>query len=182
MYNVSMNGGDTQNVNFAEPVGMAGDGVAEKAIFAWQSQSMTGSKRTARWYIIAALLIVAIIAYSVWQRDWFIIGIVIVVSAILFWYMHVAVPQNVAYRLTPMGIYVENRFYPFSEMHSFWIVYDQNVKSLYIIFRKKYLPALTINIESLDPLVLKSYLSKKLPEQESRGENLIDKIARMTGL
>ena len=175
-----MNGGETQNFNLASAP--APQGVSEKDLFSWNGPSFVQNERTIRWYLVAALVILGIIGYSAWQRDWFMIGIVVVVSGILFWYTHAMVPQNVSYRLTPMGIYVDSKSYPFSEMHSFWIVYKQNVKSLYIVFRKKYLPALVINIEKLDPLVLKGYLLKKLPEQESRGESLVDKFTRMAGL
>lgn len=175
-----MNGGDTQNFNLT-PAPQA-QGVAEKALFSWAGPNFIQTERTMKWYIVAGLLIMGVIGYSAWQQDWFMIGIVVIVSAILFWYIHSMVPQEVAYKITPMGVSVDSKFYPFSEMHSFWMVYNQSVKSLYIVFNKKYLPALTINIEKLDPLILRGYLLKKLPEQESRGESLVDKFTRIAGL
>jgi hypothetical protein len=177
---MNMNGGESQNLNLAGPP--QPQGVSEKVLFSWNGPSFMQSEKTTRWYLMAGLVILGIIGYSAWQKDWFVIGVAIIVSAILFWYTHAMVPQDVNYRLTPMGVYVDEKFYPFSEMHSFWMVYNQSVKSLYIVFRKKYLPALVINIEKLDPLVLKGYLLKKLPEQESRGESLVDKFTRIAGL
>jgi hypothetical protein len=180
LYNVDMDGGETQNINLA---GEAKDpSVSERVLFSWKAPSFTQNERSGKWYLIAAFLTLAIIAFSAWQQDWFMIGIVVVVAAILFWYIHAVVPQDIAYKITPMGIYADNRFYPYSEIHSFWMVYDQKVKNLYLIFRKRYLPALTINVEKLDPLILKGYLLKKLPEQENRTENIIDKITRIAGL
>jgi hypothetical protein len=175
-----MDGGTSQNINLAhEP---ATPQVADRVLFEWQAPNFSRNERTAKWYVVVGVVIVAIIGYSAWQKDWFAIGIVIVVSAILFWYLHAIVPHEVAYKITPMGIYEDSRFHPFSEMHSFWLVYNENIKNLYIVFRKKYLPALNINVEKIDPLILKGFLLKKLPEREDRGENLVDRLIRLAGL
>jgi len=175
-----MTGGDSQNINLAnDPVAPQ---VSDRVLFEWSAPSFTKSERTYKWYLIVGAMILAIIGYSAWQQDWFVIGIVIVVSAILFWYVQAIVPHDVTYKITPMGVYVDDRFSPFSELHSFWLVYNDKVKNLYLIYRKKYLPALIINVASVDPLILKGYLMKKLPEQEDRGENLIDRFIRIAGL
>lgn len=174
-----MNGGDSQNINL---VNTPAPQVADRVLFEWSAPSFIKNERGLGWYLLAALIVLGIIGYSAWQRDWFVIGIVIVVTGILFWYLHAIIPHDVTYKLTPMGIFIDERFSPFAEMHSFWLVYNEKVKNLYLVFRKKYLPALVINVEKVDPLILKGYLLKKLPEQEDRGENLIDCFIRIAGL
>jgi hypothetical protein len=175
-----MNGGDSQNIDFAgTPTATT---LADKVLFEWMAPNFSKSERTYKWYLAVGLAIIAIIGYSAWQKDWFVIGVTVVVSAILFWYLHSVIPHDVTYKLTPMGIYADDRFHPFSEMHSFWLVYNEKVKNLYIVFRKKYLPALVINVDKIDPLILKGYLLKKIPEQEGREENLIDRFIRLAGL
>jgi hypothetical protein len=156
--------------------------VSEKTVFEWNAKSFERNEKTTKWYLAVALFITVIIAYSAWQRDWFVIGITIVVSAVLFWYIHSVTPQEASYKLTPIGIYVDDRFYPFDDIHSFWMVYNQNVKNLYIAFTKKYLPTLIVSLENIDPVILKGYLLKKIPEQEKRGESLVDKFTRIAGL
>jgi hypothetical protein len=137
--------------------------IAERVIFSWAAPSFKKSERTIRWYGVAAALILALIAYSAWQKDWFVIGIIVVASAIMFWYLHAVNPTDVNYKITPIGLYLDEKLYPFSEIHSFWMVYNASVKNVYIAYRKKYLTSLIINIENVDPVLLKGYLLKKIP-------------------
>lgn len=156
--------------------------VSDKIVLNWEAPSFQKNDRTIKWYLGALVIIVALIAYSAWQQDWFVIGVTIVVSAVMFWYIYSINPRDVVYKITPIGFYVDDKFYPFSEMHSFWMVYNESVKNIYIAFNKKYLPALIVNIEAIDPVILEGYLLKKIPEQEDRGENLADKLTRIMGL
>ncbi len=153
-------------------------GISDKVVFSWTAPTFKKSEKTIRWYSVALVLIIALIGYSAWQNDWFVIGVTIVVSAIMFWYIRTINPTDVEYKITPIGLYLDDKFYPFSEIHSFWMVYNSSVKNLYLTFRKKYLPSVIINIENIDPILLKGYLLRKIPEQEDRGENIIDKLIR----
>lgn len=157
-------------------------GIAKKTVLSWKAPSFKKSERTTKWYLIAGLIVACLIAYSAWQGDWFIIVITIIVSAVMFWYVHTVNPTEVSYRITPVGLYVDDKFHPFAEMHSFWMVYNDTVKNVYIAFRKKYLPSLVVNTENIDPVLLKGYLLKKIPEQEGRDESLVDKLIRAIGL
>lgn len=147
----------------------------------WEAPSFERKTKDHRWYLAALGIIVALIAYSVWQQDWFFIGIVIVVSAVAFWYIRTSHPQKMHYAITPLGIISGNHTYPFSDIHSFWIVYRPGVKILCIAFTRKYLPTLEIGLGNTDPVVLRSVLSKRIPEQSKRDENLVDKLVRMLG-
>lgn len=175
-----MNGGLDQKINFA--AGPEVSRISDKVLFDWTAPSFQKGERSIRWYLAIGFIVVAVIGYSAWQKDWFVIGITIIVAAILMWYLRAATPHDTRYKLTPMGIYIDDRFSPFSEMHSFWMVYNDKVKNLYMVYRRKYLPALIINIDKVDPLILKGYLLKKLPEQEDRGENLLDRLVRLLGI
>ena len=178
-----MTGGEkTKNSNIDLAQGKAGEALASKELFSWEASSSSEKPKSKKWYAIALIVISVVIAYSVWQKDWFIIIITILVSAIMFWYIHFADVAKTYYKITPMGIYVDEKLHPFSEIHSFWMVYNQRVKVLYIVFTKKYLPTLNISLENIDPVSLKSFLIKKIPEQEKRGETLADKITRTIGI
>lgn len=177
-----MNGGGESLANINPETDKGQSSISERSVLSWEAPSFQKKERTIKWYAIAILVIFSLIAYSAWQRDWFIIMITIVVSGITFWYLHTVHPTNIKYRVTPLGIYLDERFYPFAEMHSFWMVYNASVKNIYIAFRKKYLPTLTINTENVDSVILKSYLLKKIPEQEGREEGLVDKLIRVLGL
>jgi hypothetical protein len=185
LYNQIMPGGKkkTKNINLAQDAQDRKEkSISEREIFSWEAKDFERASIDTKWYVVASVLIVALIGYSVWQRDWFVIGIIVVVSAVMFWYIFSVKPKNVSYKITPVGIHVDGRLYPFSEIHSFWMVYNDRVKSLYIAFTKKYLPTLVVGLENIDPVILKGFLLKKIPEQEKRGESLVDKFTRIARL
>lgn len=154
----------------------------DTVMYSWESLSFEKKAKDYRWYLVAILFIIASIGYLVWQRDWFTIVIVIIVSTVLFWYVRTTKPKAVKYKVTPMGIYADDHLYPFSEIHSFWVVYNEKVKTLYLAFTKKYLPSLVIHLGKADPVTLKNILLRRIPEQEKRTENTIDKIVRIIGI
>ena len=178
-----MAGGDInqKNINLAQGAEIKRK-ISDKEIFSWQAPSFSRKNKDPKWYVISIIFILIAIGYSVWQKDWYVIGIIVIVSAIMFWYVFSVHPKDVSYKITPMGIYIDDKLYPFSEIHSFWMVYNGNVKSLYLALVKKYLPTVVIGMENVDPLLIKGFLLKKIPEQEKRGESLVDKFTRIAGL
>lgn len=153
----------------------------EEVLLSWIAPNFDYKDKNFSWYLILSLIILAVIGYFVFMQDWFSIGIIVVISGVLFWYLKKVRPEETTYSVTPFGIYSGKHFYPFSEIHSFWMVYDQKVKKVYIAFVKKYLPALVIGLGDQSPLDLKEVLLKYIPEQEKRGEGLVDKLIRMIG-
>lgn len=153
----------------------------DDVLLSWESLSFERKAKDFKWYIAAAVFVIAVIAFSAWQRDWFFIVIIIIVSAVAFWYLRSIKPQKLAYTITPLGVTIGNKVFPYSEIHSYWIIYKPTVKTLYIALNKRYLPVLTINLGDMDPVAIRTVLSRKIPEQAKRDENLIDKLIRIVG-
>jgi len=161
---------------------IAGAPSKDDIMFSWESLNFERRERDLKWYLLVGFSLLVFIGYSVWSSDWFVIGIILIVTAIAFWYFRSVKPEKISYQITPLGITAGDRTYPFSEIHSFWIIYKQNAKHLNIVFIKKYLPALTINLGDADPVSIRTVLLSKIPEQEKRDESLADKLVRMLGL
>jgi hypothetical protein len=151
-------------------------------LLSWQSYDFDLKPKTLKWYSLAILLIMLALAYLVWQKDWFTVVVFFIIISVGYWYLRTAKPKLVTYSITPLGINADGKLYPFSEIHSFWMIYNDRVKKIYIAFSKKYLPSLTITIKDVDPVVLKTILLRRIPEQEKRGEGIADKIIRIIGL
>lgn len=154
----------------------------DDVLLEWDGMSFDQKDKSWRWYLLAAIFILILVGVFVWQQDWFALGITIVVSAVFFWYLKSSKPEKRHFTITPLGLNVNERLYPFSEIHSYWLVYNEKVKTLYIAFTRKYIPPLVISVENIDPIILKMVLGRKVPEQTKRGENLIDKIIRIIGI
>lgn len=151
---------------------------SDRVLLSWNGESFDYAEKGVIWYMAAAAIILAIIGYFVWQRDWFSVGITVVVSAVLFWYVATARPKSVNYAITSFGIQVGERFYPFSDIHSFWLNYTPKVQKLNFVFTKKYLPTLVVDISNTEAQKVKIILSRKIPEQPGRTENILDRVIR----
>jgi hypothetical protein len=151
---------------------------ANRVLLSWSGETFDYVHKGLAWYLVAGLIVLSIIGYLAWQQNWYLIGITVVISAVLFWYVSTARPETVTYAITPFGVQVGEKFYPFTDIHSYWIIYTPAVQKLNIIFNKKYLPALVIDVSKADPNKIKVLLSNRIPEQPNRSENLLDKILR----
>lgn len=155
--------------------------IKEPTLLTWSGNNFERDINSQR-VIIFAIALIAFVGYSVWQRDWFILVILVLVGAVAGWYLNTSKPTKTTYSVTSMGIYVGDKFYSFTEIHSFWLVYNETIQELFIAFDRKYLPALSIGIKEVDPVLLRGILLKKIPEQSRRRESLADKAVRYLGL
>ncbi len=153
----------------------------ETTLLAWQAPEFSVYSRSWVYYLLTAIAFLAVVGYSIYSRDWFIIIIAVLLAGFFYWYPSIK-PKDASYRITQLGIYINDRIYPYSEIHSFWIFINQKENKLNLIFNKKYLPQLSLLLLDLDPLMIRNTLNKYVPEQEGRTESLVDKFIRLLKL
>ncbi len=151
---------------------------ADKVFFEWEGMEYEHEEKSFKFFLVAGLISLVVLAYLIYTKDWFMVPIVFIMDGLLYFYSRKK-PRTLRYRVTKLGIFIDNYFYPFSEMHSFWLIYNQKVKALNLVSLKKYLPVFTISLENIDPLKLRNFLKTILPEQEKRGEVFVDKLLRL---
>lgn len=179
-----MNGGlnNLDGINGpAQPAPVPGGLSKDSVLLSWQSVKKVQEKDKKYFLMVGAVVLFPIV-YSVFTKDWFILILIAVLLPVIYFYAKNRGEEKGSYKITPLGVYENDRFYAFSEIHSFWIVFNEKVRTLNIVFMKKYLPQLTIDISNSDPLKIKAVLAKKIPEQEKRGESLIDYFVRLFDL
>jgi len=176
--------GAVSGVNLAKEPEVPEDKIESQPqiLLSWNAPSFSHKDKNFIWFLVAGVAILGLIGFFIYTKDWFSIGIVVVVSAVLFWYVAKVRPHDTEYSITDLGINAGNHNYPFSEIHSYWIVYNDHTRTLNIAFLKKYLPTLVIGLGDINPLNIKELLSIHIPEQEKRTETLVDKIIRTIGL
>lgn len=157
--------------------GDSGENDANKIILQWEAPEFIHHDRDVKWYILAVFLTIILLGYAIYSRDWFFIGtmVLILVGAVVY----LKTPPKIrGYAIAELGIYIDDKFFSFSSLHSFWIIYEEKVKTLNFAFNKKYLPALTIQIGDQNPVQIKELLKKHLPEEEKRTETIGDQLIR----
>lgn len=150
----------------------------EETLLSWDAAEYVEHERDAKWFIVAGILTLGLFAYSLYTRDWFFAAVIVVLVIVSLKYLRMK-PVLRRYGITRTGIHVDDKFYSYDQLHSFWIVFQPPVKSLHILTNRKYLPVIDIQIMDQDSVLIKSILKKFIPEQEKRGEAPMDKLSRM---
>jgi len=152
--------------------------VKETVLVGWKAPEFETYDRTVLYYVVLAVMFLAIIGYAIYTKDWFVIGIFVILAGFLLWYQR-KTPAEKTYRITQLGLYEDNKFYQYNEIFSYWFLIDGKYKTLNIIFAKKYLPQLTILLADTDPVKVRSVLSKYIPEENTRTETVLDRLVRL---
>lgn len=149
----------------------------ETVLVAWKASEYPEYTRTTAYYAVIGLLFVGLIGYSLYSKDWYGTAIILILIGFMVWYQR-QTPVEKTYRFSQLGLYIDNRFYPYNEMYSYWFMLKTGHESLNIIFQKKYLPQLTIILGPMDPLKVRGALGKYIPEEGNRTENIADTLMR----
>jgi hypothetical protein len=158
------------------------DEVKETTLTKWEAPEYQNYSRSLKYYLIAGTVLLAVIIYSAYMKDWYAIVIFLILAGFAFWYQQ-KTPITKEYKITQLGIYMNDRLYPYNEIYSYCLTLDNDYRALNIVFSKKYLPELTVILaEDIDPVDLKTKLSTYIPEDTTRTESIVDRLSRLLRL
>lgn len=145
----------------------------------WTIQEFEQHFRPRAWYVIMGLFGVGFVVYGLISSNFLFSLIIILFSIILYLQSH-QVPPQIPFVISDTGVIVGNRFYTYSELEGFYIIYrPEEVKTLYIETKTITRPTLRIPLLDENPLEVRDTLSRFLIEDvEKETEPLSDQIAR----
>ncbi len=149
----------------------------------WEFPEYHKHDRSRTWYIIAAVIILALVVYALLTQN-FLFALMVVIFSVIILLNHARNPQMMEFRVTDKGLAVNERLYPYEELQSFWIINEPPaIKNLYFSFEKSVRPALAVYLADQDPEEVRMTLSDYLPEDtEKKDEPLSDLIWRVLKL
>jgi len=85
--------------------------------------------------------------------------------------------------INPDGIKVDNYFYDYDDLKSFWIFYEaeEGIKVLSLHSKKTFLPHIHIPIGNANPILIREVLVHYLPEIRQE-LTIIDRLEKLIGL
>jgi len=150
---------------------------ADKPVFFWQAVEFESQKKGASWFAYIVVAALAVIGVFIWQKQWLGIGVVIAAVAAL-WSQSRTSGKKKNYAIYDQGVTIDNRVYTFDQFKSFWIfLYQERVIIRFEQLRRLALPV-EMPIEGESPDQIRLLLSKHLPEEEGKGEDILDKVNR----
>jgi hypothetical protein len=149
-----------------------------KILHQWRAPEFEVYEKSARWYLIAFIFMVALIAYAliinapIMAITFILLGIV--------GYIHAQKdPRVITFTVTSEGIIADKEMYPYENINSFWIFYEPPyTKTISLHTKASMLPYVHIPIQDEDPAFLHELLSQYIPEikQETRFVDTLERV------
>lgn len=149
----------------------------DKPVFSWQSPEFVKYKKDNKWlvYIIMSAIVLSVILgfMHIWS------GVVlVVVAAIVFITLSEAHPKVVNCAVYAEGLVVDDKVYNYEQAKSFWMSMGDLPKAKFQIVGR-FAGQITMPLGEEDPEQIRLFLSKHLPEEDDRGEDITDMINRI---
>lgn len=155
------------------------DVLTGKVLHTWEVTEYEQHERPTAWYVIMLVLGTTLVGYGLFTNNFLFALIVVLFAIIIFLQAHQA-PHQLPFSITDLGVIVNNRFYAYSELSDFYLVYNPpEVKTLFLEPESVLRPRLRVDLGDQDPLEIKFSLRQFLVENSAKEEEpLSDRIAR----
>lgn len=159
---------------------MEQENLPEGVHVAWGFPETEYLERSKRWYTIAGILAGVCLLYAVFSGN-FLFAAIIVMAAFIYVYSSFESPLYVQVIITEEGIHIGRKYYRYQDLLSFWILFQpsEGVKHLFLDFKSKARPTLSIPLQDVSPLEIRAILLNYLPEDlEKEDEPISDTMSR----
>lgn len=164
------------------PVKMDQSPTVGEVLHRWTIHEYYQFERATPWYIVMILAGLFFVSYGLIAGN-FLFSLIIILFAVIIFLQSHQDPPAIPFQITKLGIIISNRFYTYSELDGFYIIYEPpHVKTLYIETQSFFRPLIRIPLYDENPVeirhTLQNYLVEDLDKEE---EPISDKIARGWG-
>ncbi len=153
-----------------------------KVLLAWKAPEFISHPKSKKWLLTAGSLALALIAYALYT-DSATMAIVFIVLAGVYYLTHRQEPEIIDIRITELGIFAGDDFYPYNTINSFWIVYHPPyVHTLNLRMAGQTYKKVTLQLDQQNPVDVRRMLSREIPEVEGEEESVGEIITRLLRL
>jgi uncharacterized membrane protein len=154
---------------------------SEDTLLHWLAPEFETYEKSNRWYLIASLIIAAIVIYAIITNSLIMAITFILIGVVGYIYLQKE-PRILDFSITHDGIVVGREIYDFDNIKSFWIFYEpQQIKVISLHMKGKFLPYVHIPIHDQDPVQIRAALLKFIPEMKQE-LTAVDAIERLLHL
>jgi len=148
----------------------------------WQAPEFVRYVKGKNWYMAAGILMLALISYALYTGS-ATMAIVFIVLAGVYVLTHNQEPKAISIKVTQLGVFVGEIFYPYNTIQSFWLVYHPPyVQTLNLRIVGKTMSKVTIQLHRQNPVEVRTLLAKEVPEVEGEQESFSEILIRLMRL
>ena len=156
-----------------------------KIYLKWVAPAYRQTEKSKAWYLLMGLVVLGFVLYGLFSGDatgW-IISITFLVLAGVYYLSELKQVPIVQISISKLGIQFGQKYYPYNQIKSFWILNEPNAKHLNLILQKGMDRSLSIIMpDDINIGQLREFLLLQIPEEEGKEESFVDQLIRNLGL
>jgi len=135
-----------------------------KVLAEWQFPEYPKYERSKFWYFWYIVITLAFLSYAIFTAN-FLFSIIIVMVAFIIYFQNKKEPAMIDFQITEDGLLLNERFYEFSKLKKFRIVYKPpEFKDVFFDFKSSLRPELYVPLEDRNPIQIRNILLEYLEE------------------
>ncbi len=154
-----------------------------KILAEWKVPEYIKYDKSIVWYVGAIALGLILLVHAIITSNFLFVIIILLVSSIVFIHER-RHPDMIDFLILEGGIVMGDKFYPYKNIESFWIIYEPpHIKLLYLGLTKSLRKELPIHLENQNPVkirkILLDYLEEDLDKEEEATEEGLSRLFKM---
>ena len=156
-----------------------GTTIPKKITWAANDRKQTQLNPKVIWGGVAFFVLLSLV--EIWTKNYLGFLVMAVILALIIILRNIR-PKMHQFEVNDAGIKIDNEDYYFTDLSSFWILYDPPLfKDLVLKSKKALSTKIVIPLGQADPVMLHRKISEYLPEKEEK-KSLIDLIGKILGI
>jgi hypothetical protein len=146
----------------------------------WDIPEFQDYTRGKKWYIIAIIIGLLLLIYSIFSAN-LLFGMIIIIAAVTLIRIDKSKPETINFSITTKGLIIGDSFYEYVDIQHFYIIYEPpKVKNLFIEPKSFIKPRINIPLFDNDPTAIRALLIKYVSENlENENEPLSESLGRI---
>lgn len=153
----------------------------QESLLEWEIPEYHKYPHGRKWYFIAAIVVVFILVYAIWTRN-YLFGVLTILTLLIIVMHEVKDPRMIVFAITGKGVIVDNRLLPYVEIERFWLAKVPNTgeQYVYLDFKKFTRPRIAIPVDAQREAVVREVLASFVEEDENANDKvpLSDSLGR----
>ncbi len=153
--------------------------VYDKTVIGWEAPEYIKHEKGKTWFTVAGIIILLLVLWGLYTDSWS-TAVVFLLLGGVYYLSHTHTPSRIKITISEIGIKVGENYYPYSHIKAFWMHYHPPfVKTLNFRTLDRFFKEVTIQLDGQDPVPIRTYLARQIPEWEGKEESLIDILTRI---
>jgi hypothetical protein len=135
----------------------------ENGFIEWHAHEHIRTEKSSDWYWAVGIIAISAAVTAIIFND-ILFAIVILLGTFVMTMHAVKEPPLRHYMITSRGVRIDNVFYPYQNLDSFWVDDDFYPAKLLIKSKKLFMPLLVLPLaDDMDPDIVRSFMDEYLP-------------------